>query len=309
MKSAERLKNREESKKMKKTVLKIVAAAAAATLAVTGLCGCSRVKKPNEKKTLDLSNMKLVFEDEFEGELDTSVWDTGWDIPQRRGGYWDSAQCFTQDGNLIIRTEYKEDGAYGAGWYSGTCSTRALKEFTYGYFEVRCKAPAAEGLWSAFWMQSQTMSDETEGGKNGAEIDIMESPYYNDPQMPADKYRNTTLHIVHIDGYGDAHKSKTSGEYLVDKDMYNEFNTYGLLWTEDEYVFYINGKETWRTGFGVSQVPEFLWLSVEIAGDTDSANPDNPDNRFTWSGDIRNNPDSSMPADFVVDYVRVYQAV
>lgn len=291
------------------TLIKLIAAAAAVGVAAAGLTACSRVKTPKADKKLDLSNMELVFEDDFDSGIDPSVWVTEPDTPERRGGYWDRAQCFTQDGNLIIRTEYKEDGAYGPGWYTGTCSSVGLREFTYGYFEVRCKAPAAEGLWSAFWMQSQTMGDETKGGENGAEIDIMESPYYNDPKMPADKYRNTTLHTVHIDGYGDAHKSRSSGEYLVDKDMYGEFNTYGLLWTEDEYVFYINGQETWRTDFGVSQSPEFLWLSVEIAGDTGSANPENTDNEFTWAGDIRNNPDSAMPADFVVDYVRVYQPV
>lgn len=153
------------------------------------------------------------------------------------------------------------------------------------------------------------MTDEIQSGKNGAEIDIMESPYYNDPKKPAKKYRNTTLHTVHTGGYGEKHQSKTSGEYRVDHDMYSAFNTYGLLWTKDEYVFYINGKETWRTKFGVSQSPEFLWLSVEIAGEGDSADPENAGNEFTWAGDIRNNPDSAMPADFVVDYVRVYQPV
>lgn len=296
--------------KMKKSVIKIIAAAAtAASVAAIGLCACSRVKTPKANKSLDLTGMELVFEDDFNGELDTGVWDTAGDAGVRRGGYWDPTQCFTQDGNLIIRTEYKENGAYGPGWYTGTCSSRALKEFTYGYFEVRCKAPAAEGLWSAFWLQSPTMTDEIQDGKNGAEIDIMESPYYNDPKKPAKKYRNTTLHTVHTGGYGEKHRSKTSGEYRVDHDMYSEFNTYGLLWTKDEYVFYINGKETWRTKFGVSQVPEFLWLSVEIAGEGDSADPENAGNEFTWAGDIRNNPDSAMPADFVVDYVRVYQPV
>ncbi|MDE6471108.1 MAG: hypothetical protein K2L19_08830, partial [Eubacterium sp.] len=77
-------------------------------------------------------------------------------------------------------------------------------------------------------------------------------------------------------------------------------------WTEKEYIFYINGKETWRTDFGVSQVAEFLLVSVEIAG-KDNANPENTDNKFTWAGDIRNNPEKLMPADFVIDYVRVYQ--
>ncbi len=294
---------------MKKLVLKSVSLALSSLLLTAGLSACNSdaVKQPNPNKTPNLEGMELVLDEQFDGELDSAIWNTTPATPERRGGYWDPAQCFTQDGNLIIRTEYKEDGAYGPGWYTGTCSSRGLREFTYGYFEVRCKAPAAEGLWSAFWMQSQTMSDVTEGGKNGAEIDIMESPYYNDPQMPAETYRNTTMHTVHIDGYGDEHQSRTSGAYQVDANMYNEFNTYGLMWTEDAYIFYINGKETWRTKWGVSHSPEFLWLSVEIAGETDSADPSNPNNQFTWSGDIRNNPDGTMPVDFVVDYVKVYQ--
>lgn len=295
---------------MKNLVLKSVSLTLSGVLLAAGLTACNSdsVKQPNPDKSPNLEGMELVLDEQFDVELDPTVWNTTPETPERRGGYWDPAQCFTQDGNLIIRTEYKEDGAYGPGWYTGTCSSRNLKEYTYGYFEVRCKAPAAEGLWSAFWMQSQTMSDVTEGGKNGAEIDIMESPYYNDSQMPAETYRNTTMHTVHIDGYGDEHQSRVSKQYQVQNDMYSEFNTYGLMWTEDEYIFYINGQETWRTKWGVSQSPEFLWLSVEIAGETNSANPANPNNQFTWAGDIRNNPEGTMPVDFVVDYVKVYQA-
>ena len=125
-------------------------------------------------------------------------------------------------------------------------------------------------------MQAENMAQNlsTDGGKNGAEIDIMESPFYNDPAMTI-KYRNTTLHTIHVNGYGDDHKATNSKYFEVNKDIYNEFNTYGVLWTENEYVFYINGYETWRTDFGVSQAPEFLWLSVEIAGESGSANPSN----------------------------------
>lgn len=136
----------------------------------------------------------------------------------------------------------------------------------------------------------------------------MESPYYNGPQMAAETYRNTTMHTVHIDEYGDEHQSRISKQYQVQNDMYSEFNIYGLMWTQDEYILYINGQETWRTKWGVSQSPEFLWLSVEIAGETDSVDPANQSNQFTWSGDIRNNPNGTMPVDFVVNYVKVYQA-
>lgn len=273
------------------------------------LTACIPFGTISKSKKINIDDMQLVFEDNFDGELDKSVWKTSFEQPIRRGGYWTDEQTFTKDGNLIIRTEYLENGKHGNGWYTGTCLSQSLKEFKYGYFEVSCKAPAAEGLWSAFWLQSNSMANNlyTENGKTGAEIDIMESPYYNDPTLPSDKYRNTTLHTIHVDGYGEQHSSTNSKYMKVQKNMYAEFNTYGLLWTEKEYIFYINGYESWRTSFGVSQVPEFLWLSVEIAGESGSGNPSNPNNQFTWAGEITNNPSSAMPADFVIDYVKVYQ--
>lgn len=271
------------------------------------LTGCSNIVKVKPNNPIDLSNMQLVFEDNFDGELNRDIWMTSFEDKIRRGGYWTDEQTFTDDGNLIIRTEYKENGSQGAGWYTGTCLSRDKKEFTYGYFEAKCKAPAAEGLWSAFWMQSENMAKNltTDDGKNGAEIDIMETPFYNDPAMSI-KYRNTTMHTIHVNGYGDEHKSNNSKYFEVNKDIYNEFNTYGVLWTENEYIFYINGYETWRTSFGVSQVPEYLWLSVEIAGKGGSADPSNKNNKFTWAGEITNNP-KDKAYDFVVDYVKVYQ--
>lgn len=296
---------------MKKTILLI-------TVILTTICmtfsfvACKKMPKvvnPNADKPINLDNMTLVFEDEFDGpKIDDTTWSSWFDFEERRGGYWHEDQCFTENGNLIIRTEYKEDGEYGAGWYTGMIRTRNLKEFKYGYFEVKCKVPAAEGLWSAFWMQNDNMlGEETNGGKNGAEIDIMESPYYNDPKMPADKYRNTTMHTIHIDGYGEKYDCRLSDQYLVQKNMYEEFNTYGLLWTENEYVFYVNREETWRTKFGVAQVPEYLWLSVEVAGKMFTGDPSNPDNVNSFAGEITNNDKSIFPVDFVVDYVRVYQ--
>ena len=68
------------------------------------------------------------------------------------------------------------------------------------------------------------------------------------------------------------------------------FHNYGLLWTPEEYVFYVDGKEVWRSkAGGVSQVPEYLKLTEEI-GD--------------WAGDIRK---ANLPDYFEVDYVRVYE--
>ena len=83
-------------------------------------------------------------------------------------------------------------------------------------------------------------------------------------------------------------------EFLIKNNPYEEFNTYALEWNESEYIFYINGKETFRTSYGgVSQNEEYLILSVEMKGENGI-----PSQR------------ENAPAEdtqFIVDYVKVYQ--
>lgn len=52
---------------------------------------------------------------------------------------------------------------------------------------------------------------------------------------------------------------------------------------------------------------EYLWLSVEISGEGGSGNPANPDNEFTWGGEIASNEGGKdFVSEFVIDYVRCY---
>ena len=87
--------------------------------------------------------------------------------------------------------------------------------------------------------------------------------------------------------------------YLLKNDPYEEFNTYGLEWNEDGYIFYVNGIETGRSDFGgASQTPEYMLLSVEVGGS--DAHPGD-----SWAVSALT-PDSET-TDFIVDYVRAYQ--
>ena len=47
---------------------------------------------------------------------------------------------------------------------------------------------------------------------------------------------------------------------------YSRFHVFTVQWTPRQYVFRIDGKESFRTDKGVSHDPMFLWLSV-ISGD------------------------------------------
>ncbi len=257
-----------------------------------------RAVKPYKRSgSLDLSKFTLTFEDDFDAdELDLSVWNH-FRQGERKGGYWDKEQAFLRDGNLIIRTEYKTDGKYGPGWYCDRIDTRRLWEQKYGYFECRCILPAAQGLWSAFWLSTEEIGDFIPGCK-GTEIDVFESPLWRRKLKNRDNGMITSN--LHYGGYGAGHRYRNIAVAKAN-DPYREYNTYGVEWNEDGYIFYVNGKETGRSRFGgVSRVPEYLQLSVEIDGV--GGKPFRG-----WSGKITGNAPGTFPVDFIVDYVRAYQ--
>lgn len=238
---------------------------------------------------LDLDGYDLVFYDEFDGdELDTDVWEyraSG----ERRNGFNAPSQVSVKDGNLVISAEYLENGDYGAGWYAGMIRLR--QKYTRGYFEIRCICNDGPGFWSAFWIQADSPYDHylSNGGIGGAELDIFESLHAS--EYKEDK-RNCVAQNVHCNGSDDDIENIDSlhvGSFMGNN-IYEEYNTYGLKWTEDEYTFYINGVATAKTtwGKGVSQVPEEVIVSLEL-----------PDKIPSFGKDYK--------TQFVVDYVKIYQ--
>lgn len=216
----------------------------------------------------------LAWRDEFDGaKLDESKWEIMGDS-KRRDGYWVKEDSYLDGtGNLVLRT--KQDGDR---FTSGAVRTKGKFEHAFGYWVCRCKFPTQEGHWPAFWLMTDGVSKVGDDGRDGTEIDIMEKPWRQDK----------ITQNLHWDGYGKAHKSAGTGEITI-PGVSQGFHTFGLHWTPEQYVFYVDGKETWRTSAGgVSRVPEFAKLTEEIG---------------KWGGDIKK---ANLPDYFVVDYVRVY---
>ena len=260
------------------------------------------------------SRFELVWEDEFEGDsLDKSKWGFPWWETERKGGYWHEDLVSVKDGNLVITTAYYDEPLenyyydkwhdrinfddYKEGWYTGCIETRGKYEFCYGYYECRCILPKSSGMWSAFWMMNSGVSNVDGSGQDGTEVDVFESMYYKDVWWGAG---DAIVTGIHYDGYGEDHKGDTIGKWFANN-PYEEYNTYGVEWNENEYIFYINGVETGRlsTG-GVSQNPEYLILSCEVAGANGIADADR-------NGVGKMSMDTDETAEFIVDYVRVYQ--
>ena len=218
----------------------------------------------------------LVWHDEFDGNsLDMKKWSYR-QLGPRKGGF-NVKEAVTLDGRgrLAITTTKA-----GTRYHTGMIATHGKLERAFGYFECRVKLQTQPGHWSAFWMQSPRLGKVVGDTKqSGTEIDIFE--YLS-------KRGDNIQHTLHWDGYGKDHKS--AAKVVASRGLTKGWHTVGLEWKKDEYVFYVDGQETWRTDKAVSHTPQYIILSMEVG---------------KWAGDIAG---AKLPDRVYFDYVRVYKA-
>ncbi|MBR8534569.1 glycoside hydrolase family 16 protein [Carboxylicivirga sediminis] len=224
-----------------------------------------------------LKNYELVWSDDFNGKaIDTLKWnyrDTG---NKRNVGYVRTDNCFVDGkGHLVIEV-MQVDTMYTIGQI-GTQNTFMTK---YGYFECRAQMNVQPGPHVAFWLQSPTIHEEKDNPQQyGTEIDIFE--YHIAEGL------NNVYHNLHWNGYKQKHQH--AGTKVKVDGINRGFHTFGVEWTKDEYIFYVDGIETWRTQEAVSNIEEYMILSAELTG---------------WGGDYRT---ADFPDQVLFDYVRVYK--
>ena len=180
-------------------------------------------------------------------------------------------------GHLVLRAEWDESiGKVRAG------AVRTLGKFSagYAYYEASICFPVAPGTWGAFWLMCGDVSE----GKGGVEVDIVESIYNERGQCQS---------ALHWDGYGENHKSLSSVKKINVYD--GNFHTFGLERTAEAYVFYIDGVQVWRvTNSVITSCGDlaYMKLTVEAAA---------------WAGAGTAACINGLPAEMLVDYVRVYK--
>lgn len=248
---------------------------------------------------------KLIFSDEFDGvAMDTNKWE------RRPGGEafcWNGAKGIRSDdhadvdgcGNFVVRVSRDKDGTYR---YHNGVDTRGRFHQTYGYVETRVKFTRQPGWWGAVWMYG------VEVGPNpflmGQEIDIFEDFY-------KPKKKNDFSHNLHFDAQldfasednkrvgkldGDALYRVSRGTNVV-VNSWDDFHVVGVAWTPLEYVFYCDGKETYRMDY--RQVPVTTQpMCLLISGCFRDPN------RAKFQGDYA---EGQWPDQLVVDYVRAYE--
>ncbi|MGD0088530.1 MAG: glycoside hydrolase family 16 protein [Planctomycetota bacterium] len=236
-----------------------------------------------------------TFDDEFDGaEIDQTKWaiygPNYWD----KTSHWSKEDLIVGGGVVKMRYEKKtghhnddpkeKESRYAAGFLE----TYGKWVQRYGYFEARMKLPAAPGLWPAFWMvpdrgvAAGPQWKRSNTGNGGMEFDIMEH---------LTRWGPCRYNIaMHWDGYEKAHKTTGTGFVYVQPDK-DGFITSGLLWTPGSAVYYCQGKEVARwEDPRIASVPEDMMLTLPTGG---------------W--DNNSLDDAQLPADFTIDYVRVWQ--
>jgi beta-glucanase (GH16 family) len=233
---------------------------------------------------------RLVWGDDFTGgAIDTSKWNLrdneGRDIDL--GCNVDNPKnTFVGGGNLTLRAlrENATCGSKSRAFTQSYLDTIGKASFKYGRFEIRAKSPnkpeTSAGLWPAFWLRP-------DDGGNG-EIDVTELP------GGADWYAKSTAAIFwdYTPLKQDARIALPGGGYPADG-----FHTYTTEWDANALKWYIDGKLVWTRDRTTTPwydkaftKPYNIRLNFQVGG---------------WLGE----PDAKtqFPADFVVDYVKVYQ--
>ncbi len=251
-------------------------------------------------------NWELVWNDEFDGvTLDRSKWDFRFHIMQQRHNtFTDEGAVLDGKSNLLLNL-IEKDGQYYSphlqtgsnyldrpgekyGKFTWPVAQFAEQKFLhkYGYYEIRCKLQEQPGWWSAFWLQSPQIGSTPDPARSGVELDIMEN-FTRD---------GVVSHNNHWNGYGKDHIHAGSGSRKVE-DATDGYHYFGLDWNRNGYIYYIDGKESWRIDGPVSDTEEFILVTTECQGYRRSDQP---------SEELKK---AVLPDCFTVDFVRVFDEV
>ena len=249
----------------------------------------------NFKINIKADQWNVSFEEEFEGDtLNTDLWGDIWDTDNEYEWRDNFSFAYKKDnvfvdgkGNLINRVVAldEKNSAGNPVYTSSMISTKDCFESDYGYYEMRVIPHRATGMWGAWWILAGDMDSEDAkadySSKNGVEIDIFETLYD----------LGTARHALFWDGY---YNGQTQGKTYNQPEIPNlfdgDYHLFGLKWTPEEFIFYVDGEETWRLdGAGGCEEPGYMLISSHFN---------------TSTGDITLKPGEH--SDMIIDYIKIY---
>lgn len=253
-----------------------------------------------------LRGWDLIWSDEFEG---AAVDPSKWNVRNATTLSYDQAYITSRPANIAVHDSAvhiiaQREMSGGRPFTTGYLDTIGKFSQRYGRFEMRAKLPTApgtsRGLWPAFWLRPDNSAN------GDGEIDIMES--YGTPTIrtdfdPTNRYQWT---VWQSEQAGAAKKSgypwgqPPPGQPTLDAG----FHVYAVEWTLTGMTFSLDGVTVGKftpadTAWFDSSFsgPFHIRLNLQV-GSTYWGNPDPAHPELTV-----------LPAEYVIDYIRVYRAV
>jgi len=235
-------------------------------------------QKPGQPVSDLQNNWSLAFSDEFNGpDLDLSRWVPRDPLNKQRGRQFQSyipEAVQLSGGQLHLTASRAPETEASTGfdgnarsYISGVVSTFGTFAQTYGRFEIRCRVPAARGLRPGFQLLPVPLGPLPE-------IDVFELP------------GNARSDTAFSNRWGTEQTQRSYGDSVAGPDLSAGFHTIAVEWDPDKIIWFIDGKEKFRSVDGVPHQPMYLLLYLAVDG--------------------KSSP-PAVPASFDIDYIRVYQ--
>lgn len=273
----------------------------------------------------------LAWSDEFDGnQLDRTKWK-----PEMScwGGGNNERQCYTDrsknirvaDGKLhLIAHKEKFRGPdrppeiaanpnprKAQPYTSGKIRTLGISSWKYGKVEFRAKPPKGQGTWPAVWM----MPSENFYGRwpLSGEIDILEGVNLGAScaQCDGDVGENRMISALHFGDYAPKNSVLDTRVALPSQTLpSDDFHVWTLEWGEGLMRFYLDGRRYW-------ELTDKNWFSASPRANGNSVAPfDQPfyimanlaiGGKLSEDNNDKGVADNVTPAEFVIDWIRIYQ--
>ena len=273
----------------------------------------SQVERPDGMYT-------YVWGDEFDGNaLDMSKWDLTTSIGAESSFKLsrDPKALNVSDGLLKLTALrwFDPDNNQIQAIAPYTIEGKKYMNFQYGYLEMRARIPFGGGAWPSLWLSGACSKDavvsnlfnkgDIKPSNFSAEIDIIEYTSLS-PNLHKWFY-DDAVGIEGVTGIEDKHSSLGAVEKPVKSDLGMDpkqsyvYQVIGFDWTPEDMTVYINGEKFYS----------YNWKkSVQLDGLNDMSDFLNPVfirlNNHLIPKNIPSDY-SSLPCEFFIDYVRLYQ--
>lgn len=263
------------------------------------------------KSPLDGSEMRLTWNDEFDGDrINGKTWqlyDRMW-AKNRVITTTDPRNFALENGEAVMRT-YREDGHYTS---HKSLTTFDRMSFRYGYLEINAIVPFSRGAFPAFWLQSAWQHRSVD---YMTEVDVFE--------VYKAGYVESTLHKWYlkdpVTGPHTRHDWNTPLSYTFPEDHWeslsHEYHRWGFLWIPEKIAITLDGNII--ATYDITDAGDFqegLRTGDDLTGMGGFQDP-MIINFTNWVGSgFRDKSwvvgeDTELPLTFRVDWIRLYQTL